>query len=143
MAQQQNRPTQPDQPTLGPVSADTPAGTASLAAQLVDLVRSDPSVALAIGEALSSTADGRQMLGISGKPRARTKKPDSSAVKQFVAAYGEVTREEGFLPAPPEGIVAKGPHAVRVWQEAWKEGRHISPFDDEQLSEGGILASHN
>jgi len=138
---QQDRNTPQNQP---PLAAPAPAANPDLASQLLDLVKSDKSVALAIGQALSSTAEGRQMLGISGK---NPKKPQQQAtnddVKRHVMAYGEVTREPGFVPVPPESISSKGPAAVEAWQEAWKEGRHINPYDVEHLSEGAILASHN
>ena len=138
---QQDRNTPQNQPPLT-APAPAPAGNPDLAAQLVALIKQDKNVALAVGQALSSTAEGRQMLGISGKPRQK-RKPDADEVKRFVASYGEVQHYEGFKPVPPEGIVSKGPQAVAAWELAWEEGRHISPFDEAALSEGAILASHN
>jgi hypothetical protein len=108
-----------------------------LAAQLVALLKQDKSVALAVGEALSSSAEGRQLLGISGRPRQKRRPQSPSTTKNYVALNGEVEHGEGFYPVPPEGIVAKGPRAIEQWKLAWEEGRHINTYAvDEDLAVG-------
>lgn len=153
-----NRP-QAQAPTEAPSqTASTPAGPATeqaseaplsgnIADQVLDLIKSDKRIAQAIGQSLAQTAEGRQLLGISGKaaPRKKHQGPiTAQQVKGYVAAYGEVTRDdENFHPCWPDHVMRGGPRAIAAKNLAWEEGRHISAFDETQVGEGELAAAHN
>jgi hypothetical protein len=64
--------------------------------------------------------------------------PDETALDAYIEQ-----EYEGFVPAPPEGVIEKGPEAVTIWVENWRMGNHISTGSmdfDSELQDAEALA---
>tara|TARA_Y100000310_G_scaffold344248_1_gene455991 strand:+ start:1121 stop:1687 length:567 start_codon:yes stop_codon:yes gene_type:complete len=69
----------------------------------------------------------KRMLGIVDPVRQIEAEQTNDDVRAMVAQFGAVSHPEGFLPAPTEGILSRGPEAVRIFHDRWKnDGVHVT-----------------
>ena len=153
---------EPDAPE--PTQAEVDAKLVQYMAQRPDLMEqalaSNPEALKgALKDLVQNSAETRQLLGVSGKPRNR-RKTDNEAVKRAMMAGGEAQHPEEFLPTPPEHIYylerptvdnpegVRNEAAIRAYQQRWLDGKQygelsnrdhdlIEQFDENSLG-GGV-----
>ena len=68
--------------------------------------------------------------------RERKSVTTNSQVRNTVKAIGEVTHVDGYVPSPGSRISDRGPEAVAIWKQRWKEnnGDNLSEYDLDHMA---------
>ena len=90
-----------------------------------DGLTADALVRLIQGSSEETKSLMAKALGVSTAVKQKRRKGNVDAL-QNMRTFGEAYHGEEFVPVAPEAVTMKGPRAVELWQQKWKEGNQVS-----------------
>ena len=90
-----------------------------------DGLTADALVRLIQGSSEETKSLMAKALGVSTSVKQKRRKGNVDAL-QNMRTFGEAYHGEDFVPVAPEAVTMKGPRAVELWQQKWKEGNQVS-----------------
>ena len=90
-----------------------------------DGLTADALVRLIQGSSEETKSLMAKALGVSTSVKQKRRKGNVDAL-QNMRTFGEAYHGEEFVPVAPEAVTMKGPRAVELWQQKWKDGNQVS-----------------
>ena len=90
-----------------------------------DGLTADALVRLIQGSSEETKSLMAKALGVSTSVKQQRRKGNVDAL-QNMRTFGEAYHGEEFVPVAPEAVAMKGPRAIELWQQKWKEGNQVS-----------------
>ena len=90
-----------------------------------DGLTADALVRLIQGSSEETKSLMAKALGVSTSVKQKRRKGNVAAL-QNMRTFGEAYHGENFVPVAPEAVAMKGPRAIELWQQKWKEGNQVS-----------------
>jgi len=90
-----------------------------------DGLTADALVRLIQGSSEETKSLMAKALGVSTSVKQKRRKGNVDAL-QNMRTFGEAYHGEEFVPVAPEAVAMKGPRAIELWQQKWKEGNQVS-----------------
>ena len=90
-----------------------------------DGLTADALVRLIQGSSEETKSLMAKALGVSTSVKQKRRKGNVDAL-QNMRTFGEAYHGENFVPVAPEAVAMKGPRAIELWQQKWKDGNQVS-----------------
>ena len=90
-----------------------------------DGLTADALVRLIQGSSEETKSLMAKALGVSTSVKQKRRKGIVDAL-QNMRTFGEAYHGENFVPVAPEAVAMKGPRAIELWQQKWKDGNQVS-----------------
>ena len=90
-----------------------------------DGLTADALVRLIQGSSEETKSLMAKALGVSTSVKQKRRKGNVDAL-QNMRTVGEAYHGEDFVPVAPEAVAMKGPRAIELWQQKWKDGNQVS-----------------
>jgi len=90
-----------------------------------DGLTADALVRLIQGSSEETKSLMAKALGVSTSVKQKRRKGNVDAL-QNMRTFGEAYHGEEFVPVAPEAVAMKGPRAIELWQQKWKDGNQVS-----------------